>query len=377
MKNYLYAALAALLVTGCAGHDGYTLTGEVPEAWEGKPVVLFTTDAGKAEAVDSTTVSNGKFNLRGTFDTPRNCRAVVYLDPENRHDRNLMVSFPVFLDSTAVTAVCDASQTQPVFTLSGGATQGEWQAYNAALAPLAEARSRAFDAYVEAFYNAEDIARGIEAARGVDEKAARIRDFKIAYIREHPRSSVSLVLLQELCDRHPALTRAQLEELFGSLDARLRESEAGRYTRELIAGLRIMKGEPLPDLELTDAKGKTRRVSDFIRPGHYTLVEIWASWCNPCRADIPFVKKSYAKYHKKGFEVLYISVDSKPENWREALDEEKMPWEHLIDPSRRSFEAYETSAVPTSILVDGEGRIYRLNARGGWLDAALEEIYGN
>lgn len=377
MKNYLYAALAALLVTGCAGHDGYTLTGEVPEAWEGKPVVLFTTDAGTAEAVDSTTVANGKFSLRGTFDTPRDCRAVVYLDPENRQDRNLMVSFRVFLDSTAVTAVCDASQTQPVFTVSGGATEGEWQAYEAALAPLAKARSRAFDAYVEAFYRNEEIERGIEAARGVDEKAARIRDFKIAYIREHPRSSVSLAVLQELCDRHPALTRTQMEELFGSLDASLRESKAGQYTQRMIAGKRIMKDGLLPDLELTDAQGKTRRVSDFIRPGRYTLVEIWASWCNPCRGDIPFVKKAYAKYHKKGFEVLYISIDRKKEEWQEALDAEKMPWAQLSDTARLSFDAYETMSVPTSILVDGEGRICRLNARGGWLDAALEDIYGN
>lgn len=377
MKNYLYAALAALLVTGCAGHKGYTLTGEVPEAWEGKPVVLYTTDAGAGAAVDSTTVSNGKFRLRGTFDTPRNCRAVVYLDPENRQDRNLIVSFPVFLDSTAVTAVCDASQSQPVFTLSGGATEGEWQAYNAALAPLAEVRSRAFNAYVETFYRDEDIAGGIEAARKVDEEAARIRDFKIAYIQKHPRSSVSLAVLQELCDRHPALSHAQMETLFGSLDASLRESEAGRYTQELIGSRRILKGERLPDLELTDAQGKTFKVSDFIRPGRYTLVEIWASWCNPCRADIPFVKKTYAKYHKKGFEVLYISIDKKNEEWKEALDAEKMPWAQLGDPARQSFEAYETTAVPTSILVDGEGRIYRLNARGGWLDAALEEVYGN
>ena len=55
MKNWIYAALAALFATGCAPHGGYTLTGEVPEAWEGKPVVLFTTDAGQAEAIDSTT----------------------------------------------------------------------------------------------------------------------------------------------------------------------------------------------------------------------------------------------------------------------------------------------------------------------------------
>ena len=91
MKNWIYAALAAFLATGCAPHGGYTLTGEVPEAWEGKPVVLFTTDTRQAEAIDSTTVANGKFRLQGVLDAPRNCRVAVYLDPQDRTDRNLTV----------------------------------------------------------------------------------------------------------------------------------------------------------------------------------------------------------------------------------------------------------------------------------------------
>ena len=213
MKNWIYAALAALFATGCAPHGGYTLTGEVPEAWEGKPVVLFTTDAGQAEAIDSTTVANGKFRLQGVLDAPRNCRVAVYLDPENRSDRNLTVTFPVFLDSTAVNAVCDASKSDPVFTLAGGATQTEWQAYRAALEPLAEERNRAFRDYVEAFYNGGDEAKGIELARRVDEKAGLIRDFKIAYVREHPASAVSLAIVQELCDRQSRLGRGPTEAL--------------------------------------------------------------------------------------------------------------------------------------------------------------------
>lgn len=376
MKNWFYAALSALLVTGCASHEGYTLSGEVPEAWEGKPVVLYTIDAGTAEAVDSATIADGAFRLRGEFDMPRRCRAVVYLDPENRQDRNLMVSFPVFLDSTEVHAVCDGSKAEPVFTLTGGATQGEWQAYEEALAPLAAQRRKANEQYVEAFYRDEDIARGVEAARRVDEEAARILDFKIAYIRQHPRSAVSLAVLQELGDRHSPLGKERMEELFGALDPALRESAAGRYTGEVLARRQIVVGNKYPDLELRDREGRPRRISDLVRPGHYTLIELWASWCNPCRADIPFVKKSYEKYRRKGFDVVYVSIDRKTEEWQQALDEERMPWPQLVDTARLSFEAYETTAVPTSILVDGEGRIYRLNARGGWLDAALEDIYG-
>ena len=247
MKNWIYAALAALFATGCAPHGGYTLTGEVPEAWEGKPVVLFTTDAGQAEAIDSTTVANGKFRLQGVLDAPRNCRVAVYLDPENRSDRNLTVTFPVFLDSTAVNAVCDASKSDPVFTLAGGATQTEWQAYRAALEPLAEERNRAFRDYVEAFYNGGDEAKGIELARRVDEKAGLIRDFKIAYVREHPASAVSLAIVQELCDRQSRLDRAQMESLMDALAPQARESAAGRYAAACIRDKRIVEGQPLPE----------------------------------------------------------------------------------------------------------------------------------
>lgn len=90
-----------------------------------------------------------------------------------------------------------------------------------------------------------------------------------------------------------------------------------------------------------------RRVSDFIRPGHYTLVEIWASWCMPCRGEIPFVRRAYDRYHRKGFDVLYVSIDSDAGNWKQALGEEKMPWPQLLDTGRTSFTTYETSAVPT------------------------------
>lgn len=376
MKNWIYAALAALFATGCAPHGGYTLTGEVPEAWEGKPVVLFTTDTGQAEAIDSATVSNGKFRMQGVLDEPRNCRVAVYLDPENRADYNLTVTFPVFLDSTAVNAVCDASKGDPVFTLTGGATQTEWQAYRAALEPLAADRAHTSDEYVAAFYHRNDEEKGIELASQIDEKGARVREFKIAYVQEHPASAVSLAIVQELCDRRSSLNKAQMESLFGALTPQLRESAAGRYTAASIQDKRIQEGAPLPDLELPDAEGNMRRVSDFIRPGHYTLVELWASWCAPCRSEIPFVRRAYDKYHRKGFDVLYISIDRCAEDWEQAIGQEKMPWPQLLDSDRTGFAAYEATGVPTSILVDGEGRICKLNARGGWLDGTLREIYG-
>lgn len=375
MKNYFYAALAALLTAGCASHEGYTLTGEVPEAWEGKPVVLFTTDAGQACAVDSTKVSNGKFRLSGTFGTPRGCRVAIYLDPENRQDRNFVVSFPVFLDSTAVSAVCDASHQEPVWKISGGATQAQSDAYQAELGALSEDYGKAFKEYAKAFYYGDDLQKSIDLARAVTEKSRARTEFTARYIAEHPGSVVSLVALQELCDRYTSLSGERLNALFAGLSPQLRESGAGRYTGQCVRGKRILPGSPIPDIELQDPGMKTRRLSEYIRPGHVTLIELWASWCNPCRADIPFVKKAYDMYHKKGFEIVSVSVDRSADRWKEAVEEEKMPWTQLLDHTGRCFQTFETTAVPTAILVDGEGRISLLNARGGWLFGALQEAY--
>ena len=84
----------------------------------------------------------------------------------------------------------------------------------------------------------------------------------------------------------------------------------------------------------------------------------------PCRGEIPFVRRAYDRYHRKGFDVLYVSIDSDAGNWKQALGEEKMPWPQLLDTGRTSFTTYETSAVPTIYpRPTAKAAICRLNAR--------------
>lgn len=152
--------------------------------------------------------------------------------------------------------------------------------------------------------------------------------------------------------------------------------QPGVTPRRASGDKRIVEGQPLPDLELPDAEGVVRRVSDFIRPGHYTLVEIWASWCMPCRGEIPFVRRAYDRYHRKGFDVLYVSIDSDAGNWKQALGEEKMPWPQLLDTAARVSRRMKPRPCRHLSSSTAKAGICRLNARGGWLDGVLEEIYG-
>ncbi|WP_300739490.1 TlpA disulfide reductase family protein [uncultured Alistipes sp.] len=365
----------ALLAAACSPQRGYELLGEVPEVWEGKSVVLYAVDAGRAEAIDSTTVAGGRFRLQGELPAPRRCRGVVYLDPNDRTARGTQVAFEVLLDSTQVVARCDTRQGEPQFTLSGGASQEALAAFRNETAPLSERYGQLFDRYIEAFYHRSAREEGIALARELSQLDAQLLGRKTGYIVSHPASGVSLDLLGEVLRSTGAPARDSLAALFGSLSPALRESAPGRFLEEQIRKKRMLRGESLPEIQVCDTQGKSRSLRELLRPGAVTLVEVWASWCAPCRDDIPYLREAYARYHARGFDIVGISVDTQRDAWLQALATEKMPWRQFNDAPRACFEAFETGSVPTSLLVDGQGRILKLDARGGWLGAELETIY--
>lgn len=336
-------------------------------------------DINQPYAIDSTQISNGKFLLEGKFDIPRYCSVLIYLDPNNRSDRSKLVNFSLFLDSTAVKAVCDNSGKAPVFNISGSNTQDAFQNYTDQIQPLQADRKKTFTAYTQAYYNGNDLNKAIDLAKQTTAKARKIQDAQIKYIKDHPESVISLHVAQELCKGNSSLSRQETEQLFTALSPRLQESEMGKSLRETIQRKQIFIGQPFLDKELIAPDGSSKKISDFVEPGHVTLIEFWASWCQPCRAEFPHIRKTYDKYHPKGFNIVSISIDSKRENWLTALKEENLSWGQLLDrrtpPGESAFKAYNLTGVPSSILVDAQGNILSINARGGWLDATMQEIY--
>lgn len=375
IRIVLLAVAAAAAATACTPQRGFTLLGEVPKVWEGKSVVLYAVDGAGAEPIDSTRVTDGKFRLKGELATPRRCRGVIYLDPNDRTSRRTQCAFDVLLDSTEVTVRCLTEGQKQRFTLSGGASQEALTAFRNETATLSREHDRLFDQYVESFYHRADRRQGIELARELTQIDRELTARRIDYIRTHPASGVSPLLLGELTAGAAAPTRDTLTRLFEGLDIRLRNSVPGQRLAETIRTKHMLVGETLPDLEVSDAQGATLRLGELLRPGSCTLVEVWASWCAPCRDDIPYLREAYDRYRQQGFDIVGISVDTQRDAWLQALAEEKMPWRQFNDPARRCFEAFETGSVPTSILVDDGGRILRIDARGGWLGAELENLY--
>ena len=137
-------------------------------------------------------------------------------------------------------------------------------------------------------------------------------------------------------------------------------------------------GQQFIDLEMADPDGKMHKISELVGEGKWVLVDFWASWCGPCRAEMPNVLEAYNKYHEKGFEVLGISFDQKKDAWVKAIEQIKMPWMQLSDLKGwqcAAAPAYRIDAIPDNILIDPQGKIIDRALRGKGLQKRLEKIF--
>jgi peroxiredoxin len=138
----------------------------------------------------------------------------------------------------------------------------------------------------------------------------------------------------------------------------------------------IPVGSAAPDFAQQTPDGKNLSLSEL--RGKVVLIDFWASWCKPCRMENPNVKKVYAQYHAKGFEILGVSLDRTKEAWLKAIEQDGLPWKHVSDLgfwNNAAAQQYGVSSIPYTVLVDREGKVLAKNLRGPALEAKLAEVF--
>lgn len=135
----------------------------------------------------------------------------------------------------------------------------------------------------------------------------------------------------------------------------------------------IAVGAVAPSIEMVTEKDKKVQLSDF--KGKVLVVDFWASWCGPCRQEIPKMKGYYENFDKSEVEFLSISIDAKRDAWLKAKNDEKMPWSQawVKDGGLKVMDTYQFSGIPYIIVLDKEGKIFRKHLRGEAIREAVEE----
>lgn len=217
-------------------------------------------------------------------------------------------------------------------------------------------------------YNQLDISAGIETLAMFrtqmmsfgyidgDNKAGKeeaIRLYK-KIITDYPSS---YHLLEKIFENKELYTSAELNEYLSLFTPELQKSNLSEILKEYIS-TRPNPTSNVPELILATEKGNKSGVID--QSAKLNMLVFWASWCAPCRAEIPELKKIYTDLNSQGLSISSISIDEKEESWKGAMLQEKMPWRQFIVDSadiKRVKQEYDFSAIPFTILVDKHGKV--------------------
>lgn len=204
---------------------------------------------------------------------------------------------------------------------------------------------------------------------------AKIRDIQLDFVKSHLNSYMGLYVYY-----HNLLSRQfdpdELEPIYQQFSDTLRASELGKLSAEKLAGARRrLNGTKATDFKQTDVHGNMFTLSSL--KGKYVLVDFWASWCVPCRAENPNLIKAYQALSDKNFEIVSVSLDNNRDSWLNAIKTDGLPWIQVCDLKGWKNEAallYGISAVPQNFLIDPNGVIIARDLRGEGLTEKLTTL---
>jgi peroxiredoxin len=365
MKKIVLMFVIAGMLFSCTGKKGnqFKISG-ILKGTETTMVYLQKMDTTGWVTVDSSAVKNGEFEFKGKVESP---------DRWNLTIKGKEMMFPFFLENSDIKLVVHADSTNNM-EVTGSENQDIFKKYVASNDSIQKLIDGLDPVYAKA-----DSLKDTATMKKLDEQFNSyyngMKTLITDMVKNHPASPAGPWLIMRNSYRFEL---AELESLFNKFDTTLHASFFFKSAKRRIAILkRVEIGQPAVDFTMNDTTGKPITLSSL--KGKILLVDFWASWCHPCRAENPNVVKAYGLFHKKGFDVLGVSFDKKKVDWEKAINDDKLTWNHVSDIKfwgNAVGKLYGINSIPANVLLDKDQKIIGRNLKGEALIAKLTELLG-
>jgi len=196
------------------------------------------------------------------------------------------------------------------------------------------------------------------------------------FIKKYPYSLLSAYKFDEFAG-DGRMNLAVVEPVYNILhDSIRRHSLVGKVAKRIVINKQTSPGMGAIEFSQKDTSAKSVTLSSF--RGKYLLIDFWAGWCVPCRAENPLLVKLYDRYSSRGFNILGVSLDGERKRWTDAIINDKLAWTQVSDLNIFENEVavlYGITSIPQNILIGPDGKIIDWNLRGSLLEKKLEQIF--
>ena len=379
----LLTVITVIISCNKAGKNEYIISGTVKGIADGKTVVLEKQDAmGQIVPMDTVKIKDGKFIMKGSAKEPE----IMLIQIEA-----IQGKVPFVLENGDIKIVVDKDSLQKS-KYSGTFNNNVFSKFNDDLTKFQKELQKKLMAFqtanmskMKAAQEAKDtivINKLMKEYQGIQKEGM---DFYVKFAEENPKALLSALIIDSMLN-DPTVDLARAKKIFNSFSPEVKKYKPGKSIQTKLD--KIAKPVPVaaapnvgsvaPDFTAPNPEGKSISLRQSL--GKVTIIDFWASWCKPCRAENPNVVALYAKYHAKGFNILSVSLDKEASDWKAAITKDKLTWNHVSN--LKEFEdpialQYGINAIPTIFVLDAKGVIVAKDLRGEELNAKIASLLGS